>query len=168
MSAEGGRPAREFPPQGKRVESGPVRFGDDWPGVFLRGDQSLFLATILRKVTRQHKLGFLEHAAVEGLAETLESCDARSSVSFPCAEEKLARLRREIRIMQESLERKNRELDALHYVWCDGGCPSGSGRWTEEELTEEIVQAAERNTARLRRHFNNRQARLQRRGDLCP
>lgn len=28
---------REFPEQAVRVESGPIQFGDDWPGLFLRG-----------------------------------------------------------------------------------------------------------------------------------
>lgn len=32
------------PPDGKRVESGVVAFGDDWPGVFLRGDSAVSLA----------------------------------------------------------------------------------------------------------------------------
>jgi hypothetical protein len=27
-----------------RVESGPLRFGDDWPGLFLRGDDALGIA----------------------------------------------------------------------------------------------------------------------------
>lgn len=64
-------------------------------------------------------------------------------------------LRRQIRIMQESLERKNKELDALHHVWCDGGCKTGVHRWTENTVTEEVVALAERNTARLRRWLEN-------------
>ena len=32
----------------QRMESGPVQFGDDdWPGVFLRGDESMYLAHVL-------------------------------------------------------------------------------------------------------------------------
>lgn len=27
-----------------RVPTGPVQFGDDWPGVFIRGDEALALA----------------------------------------------------------------------------------------------------------------------------
>lgn len=59
----------------------------------------------------------------------------------------------QIRQMQEALERKNRELDALHYVWCDGGCPRGVHRWTDQKVTREIVETAERNTRRLRRWY---------------
>lgn len=42
---------RELPPVEKRVETGPTQFGDDWPGVFIRGDDclgySLYLELIL-------------------------------------------------------------------------------------------------------------------------
>lgn len=32
-----------------RVETGPVQFGDDWPGVFIRGDEALHMALRLRE-----------------------------------------------------------------------------------------------------------------------
>lgn len=31
-----------------RVENGPVQFGDDWPGVFIRGDSAAYYAMTLR------------------------------------------------------------------------------------------------------------------------
>jgi hypothetical protein len=66
--------------------------------------------------------------------------------------EKLRRQAASINDMRQALERKNRELDALHLVWCDGGCPRGVHRWQGEEIlvTGELVAAAERNTKRLR------------------
>lgn len=64
-------------------------------------------------------------------------------------------LRKQVRQMQEALERKNRELDALHFVWCDGGCETGTHRWTEQSITEDVVAEAERNTRRLRTWFEN-------------
>lgn len=30
--------------QETRVETGPVQFGEDWPGVFIRGDEAMGLA----------------------------------------------------------------------------------------------------------------------------
>ena len=33
-----------------RIESGPVQFGDDWPGTFFRGDDSAGIAGLLRAV----------------------------------------------------------------------------------------------------------------------
>lgn len=35
-----GREIRYLPTQEQRVETGPVQFGDDWPGVFIRGDHA--------------------------------------------------------------------------------------------------------------------------------
>jgi len=34
-------------PHAERVETGPVQFNDDWPGVFIRGDNALWLAMCL-------------------------------------------------------------------------------------------------------------------------
>lgn len=31
---------RQLPPVISRVESGPIQFGDDWPGTFIRGDNA--------------------------------------------------------------------------------------------------------------------------------
>ena len=70
-------------------------------------------------------------------------------------------LRRNVRHQQLVLERKNRELDALHYVWCDGGCPRGVHRWDDVLITRELVEAAERNTRRLRRWYRAVEFRLQ-------
>ncbi len=74
-------------------------------------------------------------------------------------DEKIRSLKREIRIMQKALEDRNRALDAMHYVWCDGGCKTGAHRWTENTITEDVVAEAERNTIRLRRWFNNSESR---------
>lgn len=41
---------RELPPQMPRVETGPTRFGDDWCGVFIRGDSAAYYAMLLRQV----------------------------------------------------------------------------------------------------------------------
>lgn len=68
--------------------------------------------------------------------------------------EKNRGLRREVRIMQVSLEQKNRALDAMHWVWCSGGCKDGSHRWcSKDSLTEEVVKLAEVNTRRLRQRW---------------
>jgi hypothetical protein len=67
--------------------------------------------------------------------------------------------RRRVSYLNDALARKNRELDALHYVWCDGGCAQGVHRWTDDELTEDVVITAERQAARLRSWWTNAQAR---------
>lgn len=64
-------------------------------------------------------------------------------------------LRNEIRVLNESLYRKNVLLDALHWVWCTGGCPRGVHRYTPGALTEEIVSAAELAVKRMRASLDN-------------
>ena len=68
---------------------------------------------------------------------------------------KIKRLQREIAIKDRALHQKNVALDAMGWVWCDGGCEGGTARYTPTEITEEMVLQAERNTQRLRRWFNN-------------
>jgi hypothetical protein len=75
--------------------------------------------------------------------------------------ERVRRQAAEITHLRGVLERKNRELDALHLVWCDGGCGGGVHRWTDEKITGELVEAAERNTARLRRWYDAVKWRLE-------
>jgi hypothetical protein len=40
----------DMPPDAPRVETGPVQFGDDWPGTFIRGDSAACYATVLRNI----------------------------------------------------------------------------------------------------------------------
>ena len=37
----------------QRTETGPVQFGDDWPGVFIRGDNTLNYALLLRNLIQR-------------------------------------------------------------------------------------------------------------------
>lgn len=62
--------------------------------------------------------------------------------------------KRELHHKDEALREKNLALDALHYVWCDGGCVGGVHRYTDETFTEEVVLQAEYQALRLRRKFN--------------
>jgi hypothetical protein len=62
-----------------------------------------------------------------------------------------------------------KQLDALLWVWCSGGCAGGVLRWTHDkpiewwhrrdEVTEEIVALAEQNTRRLRSWFEGNKHR---------
>jgi len=74
--------------------------------------------------------------------------------------EKVKMQAHELTNFNEALRRKNLELDALHMVWCDGGCPRGVHRYTDELVTEEIALAAERNTKRLRGWYETVRWRL--------
>jgi hypothetical protein len=70
-------------------------------------------------------------------------------------EEKLQHLKEEVAYLQDRNRERNIELDALHYVWCDGTCEAGVHRWTDTPLTKELVEAAVSNTNRLIRKWNN-------------
>lgn len=99
----------------------------------------------------------------------------------------VARLRDEVETLKSQLtaqrrmnEQRNRELDALGYVWCDGGCAGGVLRYHRDEqsakrdldryeenaekITWEIVAAAIDNVNRLASWFNARQSRLRHAG----
>ena len=39
---------RKLPEQEERVETGAVQFGEDWPGIFIRGDNAISYAMYLR------------------------------------------------------------------------------------------------------------------------
>lgn len=69
---------------------------------------------------------------------------------------------RELSMLSETLSQKNKELDALHFVWCSGGCPGGVHRYSDTRLTEEMIRIAERNTKRLRSWYNAIKWRLTR------
>jgi len=70
---------------------------------------------------------------------------------------------RQITLLQESLIQRNLDLDALHFVWCNGGCPSGVHRFVSdvECVTEELVERAERNTRRLRAWYETVKFRVE-------
>lgn len=55
------------PPDGGRVETGPVQFGDDWPGVFIRGDNA---GALVMQLTSQSS-GPWREIAIKQLAQIL-------------------------------------------------------------------------------------------------
>lgn len=59
-----------------RVETGAVRFGDDWPGLFVRGDVALYLAACIRTVLAAVPEGSsdarLSGHALERIAEIID------------------------------------------------------------------------------------------------
>ena len=62
---------QNIPEQSPRVESGVVQFGNDWPGIFIRGDRAMYLAACLK----HQNPSFLELGSIKGLADLLGSCD---------------------------------------------------------------------------------------------
>jgi hypothetical protein len=61
-------------------------------------------------------------------------------------------IRRQLTIHQEGAERRNKQLDALNLVYCDGGCEGGVRRQdgtSAKDVTLEVVTLAVENTNRL-------------------
>lgn len=63
----------------KRVESGPLKFGDDWTGTFLRGDRSMLWSFVVEEAVEaiSPKRGFLRDQ-LRGLVSELRACDERN------------------------------------------------------------------------------------------
>lgn len=67
--------ARHFPKQQTVVETGVVRFGDDWPGVFISGDACAYYAQIIEMLLDEHGivLSPMKCVTLKNLAELLRS-----------------------------------------------------------------------------------------------
>jgi hypothetical protein len=70
------RHTRQFPCEVERVETGPIKFGDDWAGIFIRGTNALHYAAMLEWVAKQAE-DPLQRESVKELRELLLSCDER-------------------------------------------------------------------------------------------
>lgn len=69
--------------KGNRVESGPLQVNDDWPGVFIRGDNAMFLGMALRDLlsmldNEREIQRSLAISPLYGLAELLASCNVNN------------------------------------------------------------------------------------------
>jgi hypothetical protein len=66
---------------GERPETGPMQFGNDWPGVFIRGDHALAAAAHLERaiklVEKMSSAYWPTMSVLTGLLEELKSCDAK-------------------------------------------------------------------------------------------
>lgn len=57
-----------------RAETGPMRFGDDWTGVFLRGDYAGPMGMTIRAIIDGTADVAMEHIMLSSLANCLSSC----------------------------------------------------------------------------------------------
>jgi len=67
-------------PEQQRAETGVMQFEEDWPGVFIRGDNAAMWAMAIREVLSkitESKFGY-SYVMVKGLADLLSSSDTRS------------------------------------------------------------------------------------------
>lgn len=70
---------RKIEAQADRVETGPVQFGDDWPGLFIRGDNCLWMARSIDMAREAAEKGgnTLLVNDLNRLAELFKQVDAR-------------------------------------------------------------------------------------------
>ena len=67
-----------LPPGMTRMESGPVQFGDDWPGIFLRGDNAIGIAIVLNGIADMlPNLDPVTEAQLRATAQSLAACGTR-------------------------------------------------------------------------------------------
>lgn len=64
----------------KRPETGPIQFGEDWPGYFIRGDNAGYLAMVLKEVLdrTESEDNILENIPLRGLVQGLQSSNVSS------------------------------------------------------------------------------------------
>jgi hypothetical protein len=116
----------------------------------------------LRDHAKEHDFDIVTLYGAREEFDIISSKENRPHIDNLEQQEIIHKQRRELAQLNEALRLKNRELDSMHYVWCDGGCGGGVHRFEPMNgvpLTEEIVKAAEANTRRLRSWFVNAQAR---------
>lgn len=60
-----------------RPETGPMQFGDDWPGVFIRGDNAFHMAMLMRTAAQALRVSINDEVGavqLENYAKTIASC----------------------------------------------------------------------------------------------
>lgn len=66
---------RVLPEQAERVETGPLKFGNDWTGVFLRGDSAFGYAGVLEALLEHENIDPFFHVQLKSLLKLLQSSD---------------------------------------------------------------------------------------------
>lgn len=102
---------------------------------------------------------FTDHERLQAEAERLQADRAADKARIAELEIKINRLKRELTNQSQALRQRNIALDALHYVWCSGGCQTGMHRFDGGGLTEDVLLQAESAVKRMRTWFDNKQYR---------
>jgi hypothetical protein len=69
-----------LPVQSERIETGPIQFGDDWPGVFIRGDEALDYAMLLHEIIKSERLSLWHQGRLGTLRHLLQNIVRQKSV----------------------------------------------------------------------------------------
>lgn len=63
-----------LPENQNRLETGPLQINEDWPGIYIRGDNAFFFANAIRSILNGQN-DFLTKGALESLQHMLSSCN---------------------------------------------------------------------------------------------
>lgn len=74
---------RRFASEKERVETGPILFGNDWPIIFIRGDEAFAHTFALKAGIEQPSIDPFYKLSLQGLLTALESSDCRNNDAFP-------------------------------------------------------------------------------------
>jgi hypothetical protein len=70
---------RKFPSQNERVETGPIQFGEDWPGFFLRGDNAFALRLAIANIlVNPHDV--FARMQLQAYMQELDACNLNKTV----------------------------------------------------------------------------------------
>jgi hypothetical protein len=70
---------RKLPAQDDRVETGPVQFGEDWPGFFIRGDNVFAIRLAIANILVSPN-DILARMQLRGFMEELDSCNVNKGL----------------------------------------------------------------------------------------
>jgi len=70
---------RKFAAQEDRVETGPVQFGDDWPGYFIRGDNAFAIRMAIASYIVNHN-DWLAKAQLTAFVQDLDECNVNKEL----------------------------------------------------------------------------------------
>ena len=73
---------RILPTQEKRVETGVTQFGDDWPGIFIRGDDAFHYAQCIKAMLGggETEMDAIYRGYCRGIVGLLESSNVHAKV----------------------------------------------------------------------------------------
>lgn len=75
---------RKFAAMDKRVETGPIQFGEDWPGLFIRGDNAFAhvvgLVDVYKKMLANPGISRLDLMRLRGIIRDLCSCNINEAL----------------------------------------------------------------------------------------
>lgn len=99
---------RKLPSQDERVETGPLQFGDDWSGFFIRGDDAFALRLAIANVIVNPN-DWVAKAQLRGWVQSLDGCNQNKEL---------------VKLMNNQIDKENTNEEAGK----DGALDSSSNR----------------------------------------